>query len=91
MSLEELGEFGFINRIAQKLKTRRGVKLGIGDDAAILDALQTPVVTCDALIENVHFRRDYTTPFLLGRKAMNVNVSDLAAKGARRRSTPLLR
>ena len=65
------------------MQTRRGVTLGIGDDAAILKSLQTPVVTCDALIENVHFRRDWTPPFLLGRKAMNVNVSDLAAKGAR--------
>lgn len=83
MSLEELGEFGFIHRVAQKLQTRRGVKVGIGDDAAILESLRTPVISCDALIENVHFRRDWTTPFLLGRKAMNVNVSDLAAKGAR--------
>jgi thiamine-monophosphate kinase len=83
VSLQELGEFGFIRCMAQKLQTRRGVRLGIGDDAAILETLQTPVATCDALIENVHFRREWTTPFLLGRKAMNVNVSDLAAKGAR--------
>jgi thiamine-monophosphate kinase len=82
MSLQKLGEFGFIQRVSQKLETRRGVTLGVGDDAAILESLQTPIVTCDALIENVHFRRDWTTPFLLGRKAMNVNVSDLAAKGA---------
>jgi len=34
------------------------------------------------LIEGVHFRRDWTTPFLLGRKAMSVNLSDLAASGA---------
>ncbi len=39
-------------------------------------------MTCDALIEGVHFRRDWTSPFLLGRKAMSVNVSDLAASGA---------
>ena len=82
MSLETLGEFGFIDLVAQKIQTRPGVKLGIGDDAAILESLKTPVVTCDALIENVHFRRDWTSPFLLGRKAMSVNVSDLAAKGA---------
>lgn len=83
MKLGDLGEFGFITRHARQLQRRRGVTVGIGDDAAVLSALETPVVTCDALIENVHFRRDWTTPFFLGRKAMNVSVSDLAAKGAR--------
>lgn len=83
MNLHDLGEFGFIARRKARLQKRAGVEVGIGDDAAILASLHTPVVTCDALIENVHFRRDWSTPFLLGRKAMNVNVSDLAAKGAR--------
>lgn len=82
MNLQELGEFGWIERSAARLKQREGVLLGIGDDAALLAPLQTPMVACDALIENVHFRRDWTSPFLLGRKSLSVNVSDLAAKGA---------
>lgn len=83
MNLRDLGEFGLIARCAARLQQRAGVVTGIGDDAAILASLQTPVVTCDALVENVHFRRDWSSPFQLGRKAMSVNVSDLAAKGAR--------
>jgi len=82
MNLHQIGEFGLIEHLHSRLQTRRGVRLGIGDDAAILDALRAPIVTCDALIENVHFRRDWTTPRALGRKAMSVNVSDIAAMGA---------
>lgn len=82
MNLRDLGEFGLIHHLSSRLATRPGVRLGIGDDAAVLDSLTAPIVTCDALVENVHFRRDWTTPRALGRKALCVNVSDLAASGA---------
>lgn len=58
--------------------------LGIGDDAAVL----TPppgkqlVISADALTENVHFKRKLVPSTLLGRKALLVNLSDLAAMGA---------
>ena len=81
--LRDLGEFGLIEQLARRLKTRAGVKLGIGDDGALLDALRAPIVTCDALVEGVHFRRDWMSGGQIGRKAMSVNVSDLAACGAR--------
>ena len=81
MNLGELGEFGLIERWRGLLGQRAGVRLGIGDDAAVLDALEVPVVTCDGLIEKVHFRLDWTSPRLLGRKAITVNVSDIAAMG----------
>ena len=81
MLLRELGEFGLIERLRQKLGLRPGVITGIGDDAAVLAPLACPVVSTDALIEGVHFRRDWTSPRLLGRKAMAVNLSDLAAAG----------
>jgi thiamine-monophosphate kinase len=56
---------------------------GLTDDAAIVKvpADQELVVTKDMLVEGVHFLRD-DPPDLLARKALRVNLSDLAAKGA---------
>jgi len=59
------------------------VRLGIGDDAAILDTrnLET-VLTVDLLTEGVDFILDEVDPQLIGRKALAVNLSDLAAMAA---------
>lgn len=56
----------------------------IGDDAAVFDPAfaVSLVVTTDLLLEGIHFRREWTSPSFLGRKAAAVNVSDLAAMGA---------
>ncbi|NLA88250.1 MAG: thiamine-phosphate kinase [Alcaligenaceae bacterium] len=57
--------------------------VGIGDDCAVLDASQGDLVVCkDILIEGRHFFAD-VDPFLLGHKALAVNLSDLAAMGAK--------
>ena len=82
-TLSQLGEFGLIARLHRSLGQREGVRVGIGDDAAVLAALATPVITCDCLVEGVHFRRDWMTPRQIGRKAMSVNLSDIAAMKAR--------
>ncbi len=76
-------EFDLIQRIRQRVATREDVKLGIGDDAALL---RVPVghdlvVTTDTLNAGVHFPVE-TAPSDIGWKALAVNLSDLAAMGA---------
>jgi thiamine-monophosphate kinase len=74
MQLSELGEFGLLRELE-----RRGLARGIEHDAAQVAGV---VVTQDALVENVHFRLDWTSWRELGYKAAAVNLSDLAASGA---------
>lgn len=54
----------------------------IGDDCAYLKDLGI-VVTQDSLVENIHFKQDWCTPYLLGYKAVAVNISDIIASGAK--------
>jgi thiamine-monophosphate kinase len=60
---------------------RRDVLVAIGDDAAVIAPAGRLVVSTDAVVEGQDFRKD-ADPRRLGRKAMNVNLSDLAAMGA---------
>lgn len=53
----------------------------IGDDCAYLPDLGI-VVTQDSLVEDVHFKLDFITPFQLGYKSVTVNISDVCASGA---------
>jgi thiamine-monophosphate kinase len=79
-----LPEFDLIARIRARATTRDDVALGIGDDAALLRVPpgQLLVVATDTLNAGVHFP-DATAPADLGWKALAVNLSDLAAMGAR--------
>ena len=54
----------------------------IGDDCAFLKDLEI-VVTQDSLVEDVHFKLDYTSAFQLGYKSVMVNISDVCASGAK--------
>src|SRR5207247_1710238 len=59
-----------------------GVRLGPGDDAALLEpSRHLNVLTVDMLVEGVDFEHATTTPRDLGYKAVAVNVSDVAAMG----------
>jgi thiamine-monophosphate kinase len=75
------GEDSLIARYFQPLATDPGA-FGLGDDAAILKSLGDDlVVTTDAIVEGVHFLADDPAGSI-ARKALRVNLSDLAAKGA---------
>jgi thiamine-monophosphate kinase len=80
-----VGEFEIIsaiNELASDNPGARGVRLGIGDDAALLTTARETVVTTDALVEGVHFERNWLTPRRLGARAFRVASSDIAAMGA---------
>jgi thiamine-monophosphate kinase len=77
-------EFRLIDRIRERTAQQRDdVRLGIGDDAALLavPAGQELAVAIDTLVEGVHFPLG-TAPADIGWKALAVNLSDLAAMGA---------
>lgn len=79
-----IGEFGLINRLADSFKSHQGwTKVGIGDDAAVLDSGgKLTVTTTELLIEGVHFDLSYTPLLHLGYKIVSVALSDLAAMNA---------
>jgi len=82
--ISELGEFGFINRIKEKitLKSDKVIK-GIGDDAAVMDfGNKKTVISTDTLTEGVHFDLTYTPLKHLGYKSVVVNLSDIYAMNA---------
>ncbi|MDR2055264.1 MAG: thiamine-phosphate kinase [Desulfovibrio sp.] len=59
------------------------VLFGRGDDAAVIAAGGPLCVSSDLFLENVHFRRSYFAPEEIGHKALAVNISDMAACGAK--------
>jgi thiamine-monophosphate kinase len=77
----ELGERPLLRRLRQRIPQGPGVVVPVGDDAAVVETGPRAVVTTDALVEGVHFRREWGPPALLGRKALSVNLSDVAAMG----------
>jgi thiamine-monophosphate kinase len=81
MKLRDLGEFPFLRRLRERVPADPRVSLGLGDDCAALDLSGTTLLTTDAMVENVHFRRAWTTFSTLGEKAFAVNASDIVAMG----------
>jgi thiamine-monophosphate kinase len=84
MTIDELGEFGLIERITGILPAAgKDVLVGIGDDVAVLEGGGGKVwlATCDVQVEGVHFLKEATNPYDLGRKALAINLSDIASAG----------
>ena len=80
-----LGEFQLIDWIRQRAAPHLQVPVGIGDDAAVLTptAGEEVLVTTDMLMDGRHFIVGKTPPELIGRKALAVNLSDIAAMSGR--------
>lgn len=80
MRITQLGEFGLIERIKAKIATDQSVKKGTGDDCAVLayDKDRYLLFTCDTVLEGVDFKHR-EDPYLVGRKAIAVSLSDIAA------------
>ncbi|MDD2927500.1 MAG: thiamine-phosphate kinase [Candidatus Omnitrophica bacterium] len=78
--VKDIGEFGLIERFRKSIRTDPSVIKASGDDCAVLklDKLNYQLFTCDMLVEDVDFTlRD--KPYLIGRKAIAVSLSDIAA------------
>jgi len=93
-----MNEFDFINKLRARVANKSGsisalitqhssLVQGIGDDAAVIHSGhgKDTVVTTDLLMEEIDFKRDTSSPEMLGHKALAVSLSDIAAMGARAR------
>ena len=79
-------EATLIERLRELFHTRlqSGVEVGIGDDAAVISPSNSKLVaTVDMAIEDVHFRRAWSTPFQIGAKLTTANLADIFAMGAK--------
>jgi thiamine-monophosphate kinase len=75
-------ENDFVRQLQQRFPVLPAVEIGIGDDGAVLAASNSStVVVTDMLLDGVHFDLRSTSVRLAGRKAIAVNLSDLAAMG----------
>ncbi|NIW79003.1 MAG: thiamine-phosphate kinase [Calditrichae bacterium] len=84
-TISEIGEFRLIERIKKFLPqaNKDDILFGIGDDTAVIKISPQKwlLATCDIQIQDIHFRMKYLTPFQLGRRAIAVNLSDIASMG----------
>jgi thiamine-monophosphate kinase len=87
MKLRSLGERELVSSIREEFSAKtKNLVLGIGDDTAVIRGPKAScLLTTDLLIEDLHFTVSSHPPRYLGRKSLNVNLSDIAAMGGRPR------
>lgn len=86
--LDNLGEDRIIKRLSRRFsKPHPRLLKAIGDDTSVTleETGKALLATTDILIEGTHFKKDLTPPRLLGKKALSISLSDIAAMGG----TPL--
>lgn len=77
-----LSEFELIELFSERPPDPARVRVGVGDDASVVDGAGRVVTSVDTAVEGVHFRRDWSSPEQIGTKAAGGALSDLAAMGA---------
>lgn len=84
-NIASLGEFGFIDIIKKHFTAAikdKNITVPLGDDCfCFRSGGKVVCVTKDMLIEDVHFKKEWISPFVLGQKAIEINVSDIASMG----------
>nr|AQS32382.1 hypothetical protein [uncultured archaeon] len=84
MKISDLGEIGLIERIRKNTKLfSNGIIKGIGDDAAVIkfDKKYYMLLTTDTMMQDDHFKLGWFNSEQIGKKAIESNVSDIAAMG----------
>lgn len=83
-TVADIGEFGLIAALQPRLRTSAAVEVASGDDAAVVRlGADRLVVSTDMLVQDRHFRVEWSAPEDIGRKAAAQNIADLTAMGAR--------
>ncbi len=90
-TVSDLGERELIARVTARLAMPAWVVVGPGDDGAVIEPERgaLDVLTTDAQVEGVHFDHRFVPPDAIGHRALAVNLSDLAAMGAKPRAVLL--
>ncbi len=82
-SVEHIGEFQLIAQLAKKFSQNNSVIVGSGDDAAVVAMPDGDVVvSTDISVENVHFKKAWSSSTEIGQRVAAQNLSDIAAMGA---------
>lgn len=83
-TLGEVGEFALIDALTSRFTQAANVVVGPGDDAAVVSVEGGQVVaSLDMLVQNRHFRLDWSSAADIGHKAAAENLSDINAMGGR--------
>lgn len=82
-ALSDLGEFGLVAELTARFPQTDDVVLGPGDDAAVLRTGGEVVASVDLLVQDRHFRLDWSSATDVGHKAAAENLSDINAMGGR--------
>ena len=80
MGLSERDVINALQKIFATSDSR--VRVGIGDDAAVVTTQPQSIITSDMAVEDVHFKLEWSSAFDIGRKITAANVADILSMGA---------